>query len=419
MTVWRKHWTSKTGRRCLRMILLAISVIAYALAPSAYAAPRHVGETRTVAGDVLRITVNQRAKTGDRLIFAETIRTETASAIDIDLIDNSTLAIGEDSQLTLDSFVYDPNRGLVEGAATVITGLMHFSSSGVPMDFVVRTPVATIGVRGTVFDILANQQTTEIAVREGTVDVRSSAGTARVSAGQVYRADRTSGGFLNKPSARLNSSVARMTALLNGSPAPDPSQSSTGETTFMRDTDDATQTASTSSTPSKNDVSSSTARLESIVQGRDTENLSFAQTSKGLVVIELRPDLAPKHVERIKKLIRDGFYDNRKFSFVRPGYVAEIGDVSDTGQTLPAEFSREPVVRGSVGMSRKGDDANSADSKFFIALGRARVLDGNYTIWGRVIEGMKILDTLAAGKPPLTPDKIISLRIAADVMDAK
>lgn len=397
------------GRRLLGGVVLAVVVLAVTEAGA-----RTIGEARKVVGDVQRLTVKQPARTGDALIFAETVRTEDDSALDVRLLDDTTLAIGENAQLTLDSLVYDPRRNAVEGVATMVTGMLHFASAGAKMDFVIRTPVATIGVRGTVFDVLTNGRETEVAVRSGTVEVTSASGTARVGPGQVYRANSQGGGLSDDASAAMTHALDRLSALLFDSDDT-ASDNARGDSTFLRD-DDETDNASADAVDD-NDRSYSLSDIAGALTGRDPEQISLLETSKGVVVIELRPDLAPRHVARIKELIRDGFYDGQKFTFVRPGYVAEIGSVRETGRRLAPEFSREPVVRGSVGMSRQGNDPNSADSRFFIALGRARVLDGNYTLWGNVIQGMATLDRLAVGKPPRAPDRILTLRIASDVLD--
>lgn len=405
------HLPLTSPRLALAAVLLLAGLI---LAPNVRAETRHVGETRKVVGTVERVTVGQTAHRGDKLIFAETLRTQAASAADFLLIDKTNLAIGENAQLTLDSLVFDSRRNAVEGVATMLTGVMHFASAGAVMNFTVRTPTATIGVRGTAFDVLADRTSTIVAVSKGAVDVTSSAGTDRVKAGRVYQTDRRGGEFIAS-SPRLDNAAKRMSALLSGTQA-DERDAATGETSFLRDGGPLPADGS-SGDGGKTDVDYSLAPVAKAIQGRDKENLSIMQTNRGLVVIQLRPDLAPRHVERIKKLIRDGFYDGGKFTFVRPGYVAELGSVPDTGTTLKAEVTGEPVVRGSVGMSRKEDDLNSADARFFIALGRDRVFDGRYTIWGRVVQGMNIIDRLAEGKPPPKPDRVITLRIVADLVN--
>jgi peptidylprolyl isomerase len=153
----------------------------------------------------------------------------------------------------------------------------------------------------------------------------------------------------------------------------------------------------------------------------DRENTLYIQLKDGRVVIEMRPDLAPKHVAQIKKFAREGKYDGVVFHRVIAGFMAQTGDPTGTGSggmgdPLPAEFSKEPHVRGTASMARTSDP-NSARSQFFICFGDARSLDGQYTVWGKVTSGMEFVDKIAKGEPPRTPDKMISVKVAADVKE--
>jgi peptidylprolyl isomerase len=148
------------------------------------------------------------------------------------------------------------------------------------------------------------------------------------------------------------------------------------------------------------------------------EDTLIIETSKGNVVVEMRPDLAPNHVGRIKELARQGFYDGVPFHRVIEGFMAQTGDPTGTGaggsgQKLAAEFSAEPHTRGAVSMAR-AQSPDSADSQFFICFDDATFLDRKYTVWGRVIEGMENVDQINLGEPPANPDKIISVKVAAD-----
>ena len=140
--------------------------------------------------------------------------------------------------------------------------------------------------------------------------------------------------------------------------------------------------------------------------------------SGGDVVIRLRPDLAPGHVERIRELAQEGFYDGVVFHRVIDGFMAQGGDPTGTGMggsdkpDLKAEFSREPHVRGAASMAR-AQNPNSANSQFFICLDDARFLDGQYTVWGEVVEGMEHVDALPKGEPPRTPGKIVNASLRA------
>ena len=155
----------------------------------------------------------------------------------------------------------------------------------------------------------------------------------------------------------------------------------------------------------------------------DKENMIYLELKDGRVVIETLPDLAPNHVARITELVRQGFYDGIVFHRVIEGFMAQTGDPTGTGtggsgKKLDAEFSTEPHVRGIVSMARS-QDPNSADSQFFIVFDDATFLDEQYTVWGRVIEGMEHVDNIKRGHPRTGavdgPDKIISMKMAADV----
>jgi len=150
----------------------------------------------------------------------------------------------------------------------------------------------------------------------------------------------------------------------------------------------------------------------------DLDNTLQLETSKGPVTILMRPDLAPGHVARIKKLVRDGFYDGLKFHRVIDGFMAQTGcphgtGTGGSGQKLKAEFSKEKHARGTVSMARS-QSPDSGDSQFFICFDDAKWLDGQYTVWGKVTVGMENVDRIKRGEPVSDPDTIIAARIAAD-----
>ncbi|MCB1506316.1 MAG: peptidylprolyl isomerase [Hyphomicrobiaceae bacterium] len=153
---------------------------------------------------------------------------------------------------------------------------------------------------------------------------------------------------------------------------------------------------------------------------KDPENTLIIETTQGRVVVEMRPDLAPKHVERIKTLAREGFYDGIVFHRVIEGFMAQTGCPQGRGTggsqypNLPAEFNAEPHVRGTASMAR-ASNPNSANSQFFICFDDAGFLDRQYTVWGKVIEGMENVDKIKRGEPVQNPDKMISMKVAADV----
>ena len=157
----------------------------------------------------------------------------------------------------------------------------------------------------------------------------------------------------------------------------------------------------------------------------DMENTLYLDLESGRVTIEMRPDEAPNHVARIKELVRQKFYDGLTFHRVIDGFMAQTGDpdgngTGGSGQNIPAEFTKfERFYRGTVGMAR-AQNPNSADSQFFIMYAPSEWLDGKYTIWGEVIDGMEYVDAIKKGDDSQNglvqdPDKIVTLRVAADV----
>jgi peptidylprolyl isomerase len=160
-------------------------------------------------------------------------------------------------------------------------------------------------------------------------------------------------------------------------------------------------------------------------QDPDPENTLLIETAHGTITVRLRPDLAPKHVERIKTLAREGFYDGVVFHRVIPGFMAQTGDPTGTGAggssypDLEAEFTDTPFKRGTLGMART-QDPNSANSQFFICFAPAPWLNGQYTVFGEVVDGMKAVDRIKAGTEANNglvedPDRMLSVRVMADV----
>jgi cyclophilin family peptidyl-prolyl cis-trans isomerase len=149
------------------------------------------------------------------------------------------------------------------------------------------------------------------------------------------------------------------------------------------------------------------------------EDTIILETVHGTVTIECLPQVAPNHVARIKELAGEGFYDDIIFHRVIDGFMAQTGDPNGTGmggsgKNLAAEFNSTPHVRGTCSMAR-AQNPDSADSQFFICFDESSFLNGQYTVWGQVIDGMEAIDKIAKGEPPASPDKIVSMRVASDI----
>ena len=169
------------------------------------------------------------------------------------------------------------------------------------------------------------------------------------------------------------------------------------------------------------------AQAPKLPAGTDPQNALVIDTTKGRIIIKLRPDLAPQHAERLKQLARDGFYDNVPWHRVMDGFMAQTGDGKNFNGTggskypnLNAEFTPTPYARGVVGMAR-GGSPNSANSQFFIVIGEASFLNGQYTVIGNVVSGMDVADKLKKAPPGsqsgavTDPDKMTKVQVAADM----
>jgi len=162
------------------------------------------------------------------------------------------------------------------------------------------------------------------------------------------------------------------------------------------------------------------AGVPAAAQENDPENTLLMQLESGTVTIRLRPDLAPNHVARAKELARAGFYDGTPFHRVIEGFMAQGGDPTGTGTggsdlpDLKAEFTDTNFGRGVIGAART-DDPDSANSQFFICFQDCSNLNGQYTVWGEVVDGMDLVDKIKRGEPVQDPDRIVSMKVAADV----
>ena len=155
--------------------------------------------------------------------------------------------------------------------------------------------------------------------------------------------------------------------------------------------------------------------------GVDPQNTIVIDSTQGRIVFKLRTDIAPNHAARIKQLARDKFYNNVPFHRVIAGFMAQTGDGQNFNGTggskygnLPAEFSNVPFERGTVGMARRGNSNDSANSQWFICFGDASFLNGQYTVIGEVLAGMDVVDKIKKGEPVQNPDKMVKVQVAAD-----
>ena len=367
-------------------ILLSLSTFLICTGSQAQENNLTIGIADLVVNKVYGNSLSSRIKNGQKILANQRIRTGRNSATSISLKDDSIIKIGEIADVYMDNIIFDRTGSSLNGSMEMVTGLLRFTSGKIHrMNLKIQTGNLTIGIRGTQFDLLANRSKTEIKVTQGQVQVSKGGLKTLVSEGQVYIADEnTSSGFRKKISKELKQAILKLESL-------------TGK-----------------KLTSVNDINSSEEEKRISSNNR---NLLQIYTTKGLITVRMLPSVAEKHVTRIKELVTQKFYDNLIFHSVRKGFAVETGDPTGTGsggsgEKLLAEISKTPFERGTVAMKRNRNDPNSGDSQFFITLRRAPHLDGKYTIWGKVIEGMGLLEQFQAGNPPSNPERIINIKIA-------
>ena len=364
-----------------------------------------IGFAKNVTNKVYGNSLLKKVRPGDRLFHNQRIRTSLDSGVDIRFLDASVLYVGELSDLTLDNMIFDINKKTATGALQIVKGVMRFVSGAAPnLNFTVKTANSTLGIRGATFDLMATSGGTEVAVREGAIQVNFPSGSKQVVTGQVFRIPKIGeAGFESSMSVKMKKSVSKMLRMLEVSPV-DASKITVKKKNAKQKEDSALKQS-----PAENNATI----------GKNLHNILYMDLSYGRVIIEMMPNLAPNHIKRIKQLVREKFYDGHKFHNVISGFVAETGDptgtgVGGSGTKLRAEKSGTRFTRGLVGMKRDRNNPDSADSQFFILLGDARHLEGKYTAWGRVIHGMLLMDRMRTGSPSMNPDFIVRMRIASD-----
>lgn len=370
-----------------------------------------VGEVDEAVANVFGKNPNNRLKPGDTIHFKESIRTGWESAISIRFLDDTQLHLGPKSNLLIDEFIFDPDAENTNGLLKVTQGTFRFISGIVAgeRNLSIETPQATIGIRGTIFDVKINRKMTEINMHEGQVEIITKEGTTNIVRGQSATVNKKGEVKLNeKTLPELSETISKIHKLLGLS------------VSTNRAGEEITKSLRPIVLNSQEFAQKEDQESTNIEVSYNPENTLLLEIEKGTVIIEMLPKIAPAHVRRIKTLVRRKFYDGLIFHNVVAGFAAETGDPTGRGDggsgvKLKAELSNYPFGRGAVGMKHLKNDLDSADSQFFIIFGRARHLDGKYTAWGQVRSGMELLERLIPGNPPMPSEKIIKLRVAADL----
>tara|TARA_Y100000814_G_scaffold163678_1_gene119579 strand:- start:543 stop:1820 length:1278 start_codon:yes stop_codon:yes gene_type:complete len=365
-----------------------------------------IGKAETIAGNVYGKNLNKVLNSGDIIKYLDKVRVGFDSAASLRFVDDTKVTLGENSSLLIDSLIYNPRSRIAEGALNLTSGFLRFASSGKGSGLSIKTPVAAIGVRGTVFDVLATDTQIEVAVHDGEVVITSKNKTASVRSGQVIQM-KLDGSFVisRVPSSSLKKAVGNIKNVLKRKDHNFESfkiyqiNIEKGNINCNRKIDNI--------------------NIPESIKNIDKTLIVIIRIKNDNIFIRMRPDIAPNHINRIKTLIRRCFYDGLQFFDVKSNFAAITGDPLNTGKggsgiKIKAEFSDAPFITGSVGMMRDQKKPNSADSQFFIALKPLPHLIGKYTNWGTVVSGMDKIRGLPVGRPPKNPERILTMRLLSD-----
>lgn len=399
-----------TQIRCFASLILA-ALLWFGVAPPVTA--QEIGTAAVVVRDVFGNSITQRLPEGTDLQANQWVRTGVDSAAEARFLDDTSLMVGDRSEVRLDRFVYDPTNSVMGGVIDISRGLLRFASTAQLAGRVdVQTPAGTIGIRGTRFTILADDEAVEVAVQEGEVAFElagvGAGRTVTLGQGQVYRigTDGSDGGFLPGITEQMKAALDRLFAIL-------------GERIDVRAASADALSIPVFSGPIRTVAAPTPGQVAPDTRAEDL--LYLYLDNSDIIVIRMRPDLAPTTVARMRELARSGFFDGQRFYFVRDGFVAETGDPTETGnggsgRRLPAEFSTAAsFVRGAVGLLRNRNDPDSGDSRLFICLTPQTHLDGQYTLWGDVVSGMDAVDRLPRGEPPPNARLITRAAMGSDL----
>ena len=371
-----------------------------------------IGDAETIAGIVYGKDLNKRLSDGDPIKFLDKVRVGVSSAATFRFVDNSSLTLGENSSILIDNLVFNPQSKVIEGALSITSGFLRYASSEKGSGISIQTPLATIGIRGTIFDILASSARVEVAVHKGEIELNSKSKKKVVRSGEVITLDKDDNLKVFKiPSLRIKAAAT-----------------GTYETLKLREKEFklfkiykmGNDKVNNGLIPNKCTKNIDDIIIPNNIANTDKSKIIVMRLNTGDVFIELRNKIAPQHIERIKKLVRTCFYDGLQFFDVRPDFAAITGDPLNngsggSGKKIKAEFSEIPFITGSVGMIREQKKPNSADSQFFITLNSLPHLTGKYTNWGLVVSGMENIKSLPIGRPPEKPGFIEAMRLLADL----
>ena len=300
-----------------------------------------VGNVETISGNVFGKGLGKRLNSGDPIQYFDTVRVGLSSAAALRFVDNTELVMGENSSLLINNLIFNPQLGTAEGVLKMTSGFLRYTSAGRRSNIIIQTSLAAIGIRGTVFDILASSSHVEVVVHEGNIAVDSNIKKALLRSGEVIKLNKDETFVISKsPSLEIKKAVQNVSQIL---------KQSKHSFKMFKTYDIINEAPKLGKVPEKCSKKLTGIVIPKYLQKFDKSKLIIMRLNTGDVFIELLEDKAPRHITRIKNLIRQCFYDGLQFFDVKSDFAAITGDPLNNGEggsgkTLKSEFSNIPFI---------------------------------------------------------------------------
>tara|TARA_B100000676_G_scaffold270243_1_gene286798 strand:- start:2316 stop:3527 length:1212 start_codon:yes stop_codon:yes gene_type:complete len=373
-----------------------------------------IGVAEKIVGNVHTSKPSEKISSGDQLFYNQYIKTKINSGATIKFGDGTFLNIGPDSELQLDDLVYNKKSKVLTGYLNLTGGIFQFSNDLKSQMYVtLKTPVATIGIRGTKFSAFAKRSYSELAVTEGNIDTFSKFGTFNIGKNQALQITTNTLRKSRSISEEMKYLFDKASALLNF-------ESELEMFEIAESLDAQSWQKSCEGQPSNWLYDK---KLLGILEGKDIRKLLFVKTSYGIIVIRPNSGTQTGLVSKISRLVKENFFTNMPFFNVRLGIIAEAGDYFGKKTNLEGgkirKVSLRPITfkRGSVASGYPNDKKLGGGRSFAISLRFMKLKKSDYRIWGKVIYGIQFADKLEIGSPPDSPDFILDMKTGSQIQE--
>ncbi len=373
-----------------------------------------IGVAEKIVGNVHTSKPSDKISAGDELFYNQYIKTKTNSGATIKFGDGTFLNIGPDSELQLDDLVYNKKSKVLTGYLNLTGGIFRFSNDLKSKMYVtLKTPVATIGIRGTKFSAFAKRSYSELAVTEGNIDTFSKFGTFNIGKNQALQITPNTLRKSRSISEEMKSLFDKASTLLNF-------ESELDMFEIAESLDSKSWQTNCEGKPSNWLYDQ---KLVSILKGKDITNLFFVKTSYGIIVIKQNSETKTGLVSNITRLVKEGYFTKLPFFNVRLGIIAEAGDFFGNKTNFKSgtirKISLKPITfkRGSVASGYPNNRKLGGGRSFAISLRLMKLDKSDYRIWGKVIYGIQFADKLETGSPPSNPDFILDMKTGSQIKD--